>query len=339
MKLEYHVLWFDDQEQAIRPFVDRVQSIITRLGFEPKIDLRIITADIENPLVSIPSVQDVDLVLMDWKLGGTHDGAVIARRLRQSYRDTDIVFYSSESSAKLRQLIFEQGIDGVFCANRTGLSDRAGGIVNAQLRRVLDLNHMRGIVMAATSDLDLAMIDILHVLQRILHPGDGAAGFAANIAERVSRSLSKKADEVAGFGRKGRLDKLLREPAFGSSLRLEILLEEMAKLADRIGEPHLVERLGQYKDDVIGPRNDFAHRKAQIINGKLVLEGREAPLDQEAMKALRLRLLDHSDNLRSLFSLLGEIAEATCAVELKDDIAAIDNLVAEAVEAVTSKGA
>jgi len=339
VKLEYHVLWFDDQEQAIRPFVDRVQSIITRLGFEPKIDLRIITADIENPLASIPSVQDVDLVLMDWKLGGTHDGAVIARRLRQSYRDTDIVFYSSESSAKLRQLIFEQGIDGVFCANRTGLSDRAGGIVNAQLRRVLDLNHMRGIVMAATSDLDLAMIDILHVLQRILHPGDGAAGFAANIAERVSRSLSKKADEVAGFGRKGRLDKLLREPAFGSSLRLEILLEEMAKLADRIGEPHLVERLGQYKDDVIGPRNDFAHRKAQIVNGKLVLEGREAPLDQEAMKALRLRLLDHSDNLRSLFSLLGEIAEATCAVELKDDIAAIDNLVAEAVEAVTSEGA
>ena len=75
MQLDYRILWFDDQEQSIKPFVERVQGMIARLGFEPKVDLRIITADVAEPLVNLPAQADVDLVMMDYKLGGQHDGA------------------------------------------------------------------------------------------------------------------------------------------------------------------------------------------------------------------------------------------------------------------------
>ncbi|MGA0594589.1 hypothetical protein [Enterovirga sp. CN4-39] len=335
MQLNYRILWFDDQAQAIKPFVDRVQSMIARLGFEPHVDLRIITADVSEPLASLPPQTDVDLVLMDYKLGGQHDGADLAQKLRVTFRDTDFIFYSSEPAAALRQLIFNKGIDGVFCVSRPNLSDRANGIIQGQLRRVLDLNHMRGIVMAATSDLDLRIIDCLEVVQKILYAGDqGAAGYANEIAARISKSMRSKADEIDDLGKRGKLAKLLREPSFGALLRLQLLQEEISKLADKLGEQHVVDGLGKYHQEVITPRNDFAHRKAHVSDGKLHLEGRSDPLDHDSMKALRLRLLAHADNLRGLLSSLHELAGAAGEPALAKEIAKIEAAVEEAAEAV-----
>ncbi len=330
MQLDYHILWFDDQLGPITPFVDRVKGIISRMGFEPRVDLRIVTADTQDPLTSLPTL-GLDLVLMDWKLGGGHDGAVLARRLRQSFRDTDVVFYSSESAAKLRELIFHQGIDGVFCVSREHLTSRVNGIIQGQLRRMLDLNHMRGLVMAATSDLDIAMVECLEAVQQVLHPGNNAAAFAASIAGRVSKGLRSKADEVDQLGAKGKLPKLLREPSFGAFLRLEVLKEEVARLADRVSEPQFIRQLDKYHADVILPRNDFAHRKAEIKDGKLLLAGREQPLDQDSMKALRLRLLEHSDNLRGLLTTLHELAIEVGEPELAEQIAAVEEAMEDAV--------
>lgn len=334
MQLEYRILWFDDQQQAIKPFVDRIHGVVARLGFEPMIDLRIITADVVDPLANLPAQNEVDLVLMDWKLGGGHDGADLARKLRQSYRDTDIVFYSSESAATLRELIFKQGIDGVFCSMREHLTERATGIVQGQLRRVLDLNHMRGIVMAATSDLDQGMVACLELVQKILHPGDVAAVFAQAVASEIAQALRKKADEVEALGNKGKIAKLLREPAFGSALRLRILQDEVAKLADRLTEPHVLEHLGRYHEEIITPRNDFAHRKAEIKDGKMVLEGRDQPFDHETMKGLRLRLLDHAGALKGLLTMLSELAQASGEVALAQEIAEVGVAIAEVAEAV-----
>lgn len=332
MQLEYNIIWFDDQPEPISPFVDRVRGIISRLGFEAKIDLRIVTADSGDPLSALPA-QGLDLVLMDWKLGGGHDGAVLARRLRQTFRDTDVVFYSSEHAKKLRELIFNQDIDGVFCVNREHLTDRVNGIIQGQLRRMLDLNHMRGLVMAATSDLDMAMVDCLEVVQQVLHPGDGGAAFAAAIAARVSEGLSKKAAEIDVLGKKGKLAKLLREPSFGAFLRWEVLKEEVAKLADRVSERQFIEHLEKYHTEVIGPRNDFAHRKAEVRDGKLLLEGRDQPLDQDSMKALRLRILDHSDNLRGLLVTLRELATDVGEAALAKQIEAVEAAVEDVLEA------
>ncbi|WP_336970584.1 hypothetical protein [Brevundimonas aurantiaca] len=333
MQLDYRILWFDDQQQSIKPFVERVQNMIARLGFEPKVDLRIVTADVAEPLADLPSQSEVDLVLMDYKLGGQHDGADLAQKLRLSFRDTDFIFYSSEPATTLRQLIFDKGIDGVFCVSRPNLSDRANGIIQGQLRRVLDLNHMRGIVMAATSDLDLGMIDCLEVVQKILYVGEEAnAAYANEIAARISKSMRKKADEVEKLGKQGRLAKLLREPSFGAFLRLELLQEEITKLADKLREPHVVEGLSKYHAEVITPRNDFAHRKAHVKDGKLHLEGREEPLDHESMKALRLRLLSHADNLRGLLSALHEMAGIAGQPKLAKEIAKVEAVIEQVAE-------
>lgn len=315
MLLEYRILWFEDQLPNIMPFRDNIFGAISRLGFLPKIEIREVVADGDDPLANLPSARDVDLVMMDWKLGGGHDGARLAKRLRTIYRDADMVFYSSESAKKLRELIFAQDIDGVFCVTRTGLTDRTMGIVHSQLRKMLDLNHMRGIVMAATSDLDHSIIECLEQVENLIGESDKAA-FIEGIGTKISKSLLSKAGEIQELVRKGRLDKLLREPSFGAALRLAILQEEISKVKDRIAESHLLERLALYHEEVITPRNDFAHRRAVMKGNELVLEGRTSPFNQAEMISLRLKLLSHSDNLSGLVSILSELLEAPVASNL-----------------------
>lgn len=325
MHLEYRILWFEDQVENIRPYQSNISNAISRLGFNPKIETREVIAGAKDPLVDLPSSRDIDLVIMDFKLGGGYDGASLAKRLKVTYRDTDMVFYSSESPKDLRRLIFEQDIDGVFCFHRTTLSDRTIGLVQSQLRKMLDLNHMRGIVMAATSDLDQAMIECLERIQPLIN-SDDKGEFIRGVGAKVSDSLRSKADQIDRLVEKGRLDKLLREPSFGAALRLSVLQDEIAKISDRISEVHLVERLALYRDEVIGPRNDFAHRRAILENNQLVLEGRDQPFTQDSMITLRLKLLSHFDNLSGLISLLAELSDLPAGQtsevlqEIKEDL-------------------
>ncbi|NWK94541.1 hypothetical protein DM806_02380 [Sphingobium lactosutens] len=335
MRLDYRILWFDDQPNNAKPVENRILTGLARLGFEPEVTMRAPVAGVEDPLTDLPDQSDVDLVLMDWRLGGSHDGAKLARRIRQKFRDTDIIFYSSESPQALRKAIFDEDLDGVHCVNRTELGIRTISHIQSQMRKVLDLNHMRGIVMAATSDLDQAMIDCLEVVQAVVYPAD-AASFAKLIGEKVATSMRSKADDIEKLGNKGRLDKLLKEPAFGAAIRLTVLQAEIEKIADKIRETHLLDALGRYAQEVITPRNDFAHRRASMKEGKLVLEGRNEAFDQNSMIQLRLKLLSHADNLQTLLAILKEMAEAHGETALADQIEEVEKVVEQAVESVAA---
>jgi CheY-like chemotaxis protein len=330
VQIEYRILWFEDQPTNVKPFEDNMRTDIARLGFEPRIEIRRVLAGGPDPLLNLPAQQEVDLVLVDWKLGGGQDGAVLARRIRQLFRDTSIVFYSAESPQKLRQLIFDQGIDGVYVCSRERLGDRTMSIVRSQMRKLLDLNHMRGIVMATTSDLDQLIIECLEAVQLVVYP-DEAERFANDIATRVAEKLRERASDIEKLAAKGNLQRLLRQPTFEAALRLALLQEAIGKIADRIEEIHLVEILGRYLDEVVRPRNDFAHRGVTVKEGKLVFEGREEPLDQEGMVALRLRLLEHLANLRSLLRLLREMGDTQNQAPVGEHIAMIEKAV-EAIE-------
>lgn len=301
MQLEYRILWFEDQPRNVAPMRDNIQDGLEDLGFLPRIDIRQVVSGGPDPLADLPEQRDVDLVLMDWQLGNL-DGAQLSRRVRRVFEYTDIVFYSAVDAKHLRKLIFDQDIDGVHCCQRMNLSENTLGIIRTQMHKVLDLNHMRGIVMATTSDLEHAMIECLGLIQPVAYPD--AQEFAGVISKRVSEELRKKAEKIEEIGRKkSKFRKLIEDPNFNAALRLEMLQSELAKLQKKEHEPHL-EKLASYLREVITPRNDFAHRRAEVVGGELRLKGRSDAFTQETMIALRLRLLDHKSNLGSLLELL-----------------------------------
>ena len=333
MKLDYHILWFEDQPKNVKPSEENIRNAIARLGFQPHIDLRAVTVDVLDPLINLPPQHEVDLVLIDWKLGGEHDGAKLARQVRQKFRDTDIAFtLSAESQETLRRLIYEQKIDGVYCFHRQNLSERAIGLIHSQTRKVLDVNHMRGIVMAATNDLDQAMIQCLQLVQSIIRPLDSNK-FAVEIGEQVSASLRKKATEIEALAAKGELEMLLRQPAFGAALRLTVLQTEIQKISDQLDGGVSVEMLGRYHKEVITPWEVLTYGLWTEGDGEMAFSSSGKSFDQDAMIALRLKLLSHSDNLKSLFSMLKELADAAGEPILAGKMAVLEQTVEQAEKA------
>lgn len=334
MRLDYNILWFEDQPSNIDPYVENIKNELAALGFIPNVDLRVVDGS-RDPLEALPHHRDVDLVLMDFMLGGNYDGASLSKRVRHFFKYTDIVFYSSEVKTRLRQLIFEQDIDGVHCCSRTNLTDNTLSIIQTQMRKVLDLNHMRGIVMATTSDLDHAMIECLSVVHELAYPGNANA-FATIINTKVAHQLNKKIADVAKLAGKGDVKKLLTNPNFSAEMRLDALQAELKKLG--LPDSNVVEKLGVYLREVITPRNDFAHRRAVVRDEELFLDGRNEAFSQQSMTELRQRLMAHGDNLQALLELLKRMTQESASPpeEASVDGAAVDMSVGTALSTQVS---
>src|SRR5580698_10169634 len=88
----------------------------------------------------------IDLILVDWDLGsGAHGEAAIAE-IRDAIRYKDVVFYSAQNPAEtLRELAFKTGLEGVYCTSREGLVEEVLGVFESLVKKVLDLDHTRGI--------------------------------------------------------------------------------------------------------------------------------------------------------------------------------------------------
>jgi len=301
MKLEYHILWFEDQPKNVEPMVQTIQEGVEDLGFTPRIDLRKVESAGQDPLTNLPHHRDLDLVLMDWNLGD-QDGAVLSRRVRAVFQYTDIVFYSAASTSELRRRIFDQGIDGVHCCARENLSDSTLHIIETQMHKILDVNHMRGIVIATVSDLEHQIMNCLKLLQPLAYPSN-SADFAKAISVKIVKDLSKKITKVESLGTEGNYQALITDFSFNAGLRLQFLQKELQRLARVDHVPHL-ETLGRFLKEVVHPRNDLAHRPAVVRDGELHLEGRESPYTQRTMTDLRILLLKHVENLHNLLGLL-----------------------------------
>ena len=108
---------------------------------------------------------NVDLVLMDYNLGSEKGNDVI-NYIRDDQNDvyTDILFYSENKSEEgLRE---KSNKDGLYCSERSELfsGDKIKKVIKTTIRKTQDLNNLRGLVMAETSELDEMIKKILKLL-------------------------------------------------------------------------------------------------------------------------------------------------------------------------------
>jgi len=79
----------------------------------------------------------------------------VIEKIREFSQYKDVVFYSAQTpAAELRRLAFDKELEGIYCATREELVDEVLGVFESLVKKVLDLDHTRGIVMGATSDID-----------------------------------------------------------------------------------------------------------------------------------------------------------------------------------------
>jgi hypothetical protein len=294
MRLDYKVLWIDDQPRHVLSFQERIKRHLHEQGFQLEVQVVNGLNEVDEALGNHVHDDGVDLVLVDYDLGPGSGGEEALLTVRNRLRHKDILFYSALDPDKLRQIAFEAKLDGVYFSTRASLADDAISLINKTLHRVMDIDHMRGVVMAATSDIDVSIErSVVAIYDQLAEPDQ--SGFKLKVVAALRTKLIEWAKDLDKAEHKPGITPVFKLRHLCSAAdRLNLLLDELARFSTE-GKT-LLETARSYRDDMVPRRNKLAHLVIKVVGGQRMLVGSEGDLDVEGMRQLRCDLLMHRAN-------------------------------------------
>src|SRR5579864_4719794 len=183
MKLTFSILWFDDNPTFVDSLdLEALKNAIKSWGFVPVI--KFVHTPEDFKLYS--PFKEFDLIAVDYKLGEHPHGEEFIRDIRGHGVFTEIIFYSNVPSTELWEAIRAAQLEGVFIANRQVIADKIEKVGRQSVNKILDLNNMRGIVMAEVGELDVTLEAILR---------EGVSGLDESGQGKVFRGFHERASQ------------------------------------------------------------------------------------------------------------------------------------------------
>lgn len=301
MRLDFNVLWVDDQPASVANQIKSIKSQMAAEGFEFKPRQCSTINEVEQVVADDIFTDEVDLILVDWDLGNNLHGEDAIERIRQIVPYKDVVFYSGQASViDLRQKAYKRQLEGVYCASREGLVDEVVGVFDSLIKKVLDLDHTRGIVMGATSDID-------HMVNKCLnlaHDKLDDAGKAKFIEEALKR-VAKQVQNIVKNGEKLKITPSVEalfeaHMLFTSDHRLRFLAEILSMDEFKAYEDGMT-TVKAYRESVVGERNNLGHA-VLVPQGKpsAVVDDTGKVVDIAQMRELRKLILNLRSDFRAL---------------------------------------
>jgi hypothetical protein len=301
MRLDFNVLWVEDQPQSVQAYRAKIDRLIRKEGFKLQTEFAVSIAEAKKFLSSEVFGDHIDLVLMDYDLGVSpmgDEGLVVVRDLF-SYKD--IVFYSADVAGLLKK-VAEKKIQGIFCSTRDDLPDTVEGVFEALVKKVIDIDHSRGIVMGATSDIDHFVNDCL---VSAYEQSDGASRkkALALVAKRIAEIRKRFEEGVAKVGAVSHVSELFDLHHIYTSVdRLHLLrkiLIASGKHKDQCAS------MQTYAEKTMPKRNDLAHLRVRR-NGfsRKLFDRYGKELTSDEMRELRRALLEHQEMFEALATAL-----------------------------------
>ena len=293
MNLTYKILWFEDQKDFVNVYISDLKKYIEGLGFKfinPHVET-------DNTNASTINYNEYDLILMDYKLSDGNKGDSIINKIRELNVFTEIVFYSSSNLEELRLTIQKNGLDGVFCVSRSEAAflPKVKDIINLTLRKVLDLNALRGIVMATVSDYDEKMLEIIDMYKKYLGEEESKI-FMQERKNNLEKSIIDRLEKV----KKIDISNFHKDYSFDTSHKwrtiLNIVKDQLPKLTD------LTE---SFKKDIIEIRNPLAHVKEiedPENREKKCLSSDNFVFNDEKSKEILNNLKKHDENFEKILN-------------------------------------
>lgn len=311
MNLTYTVLWIENDKEFIDSFdTDDLKEYVEEQGFDFRLEYRMspeeIRAEVDGSLFDLLII-DYNIADGDGENGALH-GSDVIRQIRDQNCLTEVIFYSASGVPKLRQEAADRGLEGVFYSGRPTeqLLRKIKDVFNLTVRKVVDVENMRGIVMAGVADLDHLVTDVI----RAVH-GSLQAGEQVDLCKRLLvkmrpvvkglKVLVKEQDHVH-FGNVEKLmdaivqldpadfETLVKARSFDSYKRVEMAVS-LCKEHEHLKEHK--DGIGSIKDLLLW-RNALAHqRPKRLDNGYPVFEpteGKEEAFNDERTRQLRQQL-------------------------------------------------
>lgn len=301
MRLDFNVLWVDDQPARVASQIKKIALQMAEEGFDFKPRQCTTMDQVEEVISEHVFTDEIDLILVDWDLGNNTHGEDAIDRIRQIVQYKDVVFYSGEATVKqLRQKAFDKKLEGVYCASRGDLIDEVIGVFDSLIKKVLDLDHTRGIVMGATSDIDHMVIRCLTLAHDKLDD--------AGKAKFITAALKRVGDQVTSIVKQG--EKLKTEPSVEALFDAHMLFtsdHRLRMLAKVLGMDEFAAHAGgvttvqSYREGVVHDRNTLGHA-VLVPQGKpdSVVDDTGVVIDIAQMRELRKLILSLRADFRAL---------------------------------------
>lgn len=306
MRLDFNVLWIDDLPLAIDSYIKAIARRLIKEGFNFRPTNVTTIDDCIKHLGDDVFRDEVDLVLVDYDLGAGGTGDKALQEIRHVLPYKEIIFYSANAAGSLKRLAFEQDVQGLYCASREDLVDTVVGVFETLIKKILDIDQMRGIVMGATSEIDVLIQDCLLKIGENKEESDNIFKLAQS---RIKKSEERSALNYAKALSMNSLPELLADRALSAQPKA-ILLTEMLSLTPY---SHLREQrkmVQEYYSNIIPKRNTLGHARLIAENGTKVFQDREGKtVSSDEMRELRCDLLVHREQFLKLAEALSSKEE------------------------------
>jgi CheY-like chemotaxis protein len=293
MKLDYKILWLDDQ---IKDFIEdeiieEVEEYLSLQGFRPEI---ITTSKSDDFFAKLDN--SYDLILTDYHLNDINGDEVIKKIRSQDYSVmTEILFYTAKADLKDTDKISRVS----FLETNTLLGDHRDEVLRATInlieltiKKFQSIVAMRGMIMHETSSLDVEMENIL---QKIFKNSKTPDDITAVIKKKYKKSNEEFNENI---DKDDDIESIFR--TIGASHRWRAIVRNLSA-----GEIKSV--MADYEKEIILIRNKFAHAELIDDGERQYFRDRKNGLDfnEDFCKKVREDLLKHKGNIDSLNSELG----------------------------------
>ena len=308
MKLEYNILWIDNDiaDYIANGEVGNIKSFLEDLGFEPQIETVEDEADLEDFLY----LHKYDLIISDFNLNATTGDKIIEKIREEKGFSTEILFYTAKSNFRddpevKERLAFMDRI--TFHSNRDTFLDKAEKLIKLTLDKLLEINATRGLITAATSNLDVEIEEIYYQLIEI-PTTDEIKSKVEKIFKNDYKEMQKNYLKQCKLKRDNHISEFKEYFSLSDAFRKYDILKELLKLSPYDGfDLNLFKKYGQ---EVISVRNKFAHAKAIDDNGTLKLkghiEGQDFEFTEDSCVEIRKNLINHKRNIERLKNTLSK---------------------------------
>jgi len=254
MRLSFSVLWFDDSEDYFDSLnIDPLVQEIFSWGFYPDIQRVTTPEDFKNH----HPFEKLDLIIVDRNLENYPDGEEFIADLRSNAIYTEVIFYTAGNVNDLWDAIREKKLEGVFVSSRNDILPKISKVGLQSIRKVLDLENMRGIVMAEVAELD-------HLLEEII-----AMGVASLPVEQQDSIFKRFYEGAAGQNQEygDRIIAFINKPEISEMLVLcdsDKRWQNFNRLRKNHSKLKNKGRIGDFSAEVLKPRNFLAHGRAEL---------------------------------------------------------------------------
>ena len=305
MRLDFNILWVDDLPESVAEDIEDVKSKIEELGFNPLVEVHS-SLDSVTEWVEAKPQAELDLVVMDFKLTGGTTGLDVATVVRRHFRHREIILYSSSAVGDLKKQAGENLIEGVWFGQRDNLPDDVFDVVENLLRKVLDLTHMRGLVIAETSQLDFLIARCVEAVHDKFGDDEKTAALAA-IIQDIEERLDQHRKYVEEHATQGDFGALMEDHRIvHSANKIRFVQRHFGSFGEEGKElQKKIKSYAAYTGDV---RNSLAHAHEErdpATGAKIIVRRAKPPLTAPDMVELRKELLDHRRTLMRVVAELG----------------------------------